>query len=637
MNLKILAFLFFSYLYTYGQDNKAQHIQLLLEYIQQEETDSEVLVNLWWHYLEQPVQVKKIDKNFLEELIFLNPIEIKQILIFCKENQPILHVHELQYVSNLSEQSFLRLRPFIYVPQKAKQLSTKNKQEILVRFAQNFNNEEEIKQAEKLYTHFRAQRKWYRFGFLAEKDAGENLPHKGGFDFHSAQLYFQHPKKDFQLALGDYHIKMGQGLMLYQGYANGVGANINSIKRQDFRLKPYTGTNENDFFRGIAASWKHKKMRYSTFYSNRQRDARIYNENGQNYFINFNNSGLHASDTDLEKKDRVKEINYGVSLRWSSQKTTLGWHYMRSNYDAMQRKEEDTYAIIGDRFQNTAFDFSFDIKNHHFFGEWSSDLNKQAFLIASLSPLSDKLALAFLFSKNENGFHAPYAQLFNGQNAGAHNFYVGLTYDYSPKLHFSFYHTRNSIGTNNTTQLLFPDNHKAFAQISYKVRRGPSTYLQYQSSVKQNATEGSNNNTISNQSTQTKIRWHSEIPFSENWKFRWRIEYQHYKDEIDLHEDAWMIYQELKYKPLKSKLSLVLRYVLFDTTFETRIYAYEQQVRYQYASAQFYGQGEQIYLLTHYKINKHYECWLRYAHYHFLRKEEQMTQDQLTVQLRISF
>ena len=97
-----------------------------------------------------------------------------------------------------------------------------------------------------------------------------------------------------------------------------------------------------------------------------------------------------------------------------------------------------------------------------------------------------------------------------------------------------------------------------------------------------------------------------------------------------------MIYQEFKYKPLKSPVSLLVRYVLFDTTFETRIYAYEQQVRYQYSSAQFYGQGEQIYLLTHYKISKNYECWLRYAYYNFTRKEEQITQQQLTAQIRIN-
>lgn len=636
MKLKALILSLICWLNLYGQDQKAQHIQQLLEFIQQEENDSEVQVNLWWHYLDHPIDISSIKQNQLEDLAFLSPIEIKNIILFCKTNAPILHTHELQYTPDLSEQSFLFLLPFIRIQNQSDQLNTKSTQELLFRFAQTFDNNQDSKQPEKLYTHFRSQHKWFRFGMQAEKDAGENWPQHGGFDYISAHLYIQHPKKDIQFAIGDYHVQMGQGLMLHQGYSNGIGGQITGIKRQDSRLKPYTGTNENDFFRGIATRWKHKKIIFSAFYSKRHRDARVYEDDEQVFFINFDNSGLHSTTAEIEKKDRIKEENYGLAIRWTSKKATLAWHYMNTNYNIPQNKSSVAFDISGKQFHNTAIDFSFDIKNHHFFGEWGYDFNKQAFLIGSLSPLGHQFSLALLYSRNDSGYHAPYAQLFNGQSTGSYDLYIGLRYELNSRLHFSFYHTTDSQSAENTEQQLFPNDQKFFCQLNYRKRRGWQSYLQYQSSIKQIATDGENNNTIPNKTLQRKLRWHTEISLNENWKFRWRIEYQYYEDELERLDDAWMVYQELKYKSLNSPLSFLVRYTLFDTEFNTRIYAYEQQVRYQFASAQFYGQGEQIYGLLHYKINQHYEVWLRYSNYNFLRKKEQMNQEQLTAQIRIN-
>lgn len=634
-NTFLFIFLVVSF-WVEAQTNKEQHIQQLLEFIQQEEQDNEAQLNVWWHYLEHPLYVSQLKHSELKELAFLSPLEIKNILAFCSKHKPILHLYELQYTPALSQQSFLLLMPFLRIQHKSKQLNTKNKQEVILRFAQTFKSAQTASQPEKIYTHFRSQQKWFRFGVQGEKDAGENWPHRGGFDFGSAHLYLQHPTKNIQVALGDYHIQIGQGLLLYQGYSNGVGAQITGIKRNNFRLKPYTGTNENDFFRGLATQLQDKKVQLALFYSNRWRDAKIYEDSTKSYFITFSNSGIHSSISEKEKKDQLKEVNYGISARINQQKFVLGWHYLHTHYKIPQEKITSTFRINGKNFHNTGFDFSFDIKNHHFFGEWASDFQKKAWLVGSLSPLSQLCSLALLYSKNESGYHAPYAQLFNGQATGAYHFYAGLLYEINPKINFSFYHITASKGTAQRATLLFPNDRKFFYQLSYRKRHVAHSYLQYQYSKKQIATAGEYKNLIPNPAILRKLRWHSEISLNKAWKFRWRVEFQDYSSDTEKYDHAWMIYQELKYKKPESSLSFLIRYALFDTQFQTRIYAYEQQVRYQYASTLYYGQGEQIYGLLHYKMNKRWALWLRCSYFSFQRLQENHNTQHITAQIRFN-
>src|SRR5919112_581502 len=96
----------------------------------------------------------------------------------------------------------------------------------------------------------------FSLGFTAEKDAGEPLvwkPGKGrlGADFYSAHFVVQERGRLKTLALGDYQLQFGQGLLLSSGLQVGKGAEtITTLRRSSVGVRAYSSLLENTFFRG---------------------------------------------------------------------------------------------------------------------------------------------------------------------------------------------------------------------------------------------------------------------------------------------------------------------------------------------------------------------------------------------------
>ena len=56
-----------------------------------------------------------------------------------------------------------------------------------------------------------------------------------------------------------------------------------------------------------------------------------------------------------------------------------------------------------------------------------------------------------------------------------------------------------------------------------------------------------------------------------------------------------MFYQNVKYKPIFSKLSFSVRYTFFNTeSYNSRIYAYESDVLYKYSIPSFYEKVKKL-------------------------------------------
>ena len=71
------------------------------------------------------------------------------------------------------------------------------------------------------------------------------------------------------------------------------------------------------------------------------------------------------------------------------------------------------------------------------------------------------------------------------------------------------------------------------------------------------------------------------------------------------------MYQDVKFKPMFSKLSFSIRYTYCNTkSNDRRIYAYENDVLYGYSIPSFFGKGKKIYLLLKYNIVKNTDLWI---------------------------
>ncbi len=72
--------------------------------------------------------------------------------------------------------------------------------------------------------------------------------------------------------------------------------------------------------------------------------------------------------------------------------------------------------------------------------------------------------------------------------------------------------------------------------------------------------------------------------------------------------------QDLIYKKLKFPFSFTLRYAVFDTkSYDSRVYAFENDVLYSYSVPALYYKGQRAYFLVNWDITRKFEIWIRVA------------------------
>ncbi len=112
---------------------------------------------------------------------------------------------------------------------------------------------------------------------------------------------------------------------------------------------------------------------------------------------------------------------------------------------------------------------------------------------------------------------------------------------------------------------------------------------------------------------QRGLRFHVTSKVSKSFTLRTRVELIHIRKD-DHEENGMVIFQDVQYHPMAGKVSFNLRYALFDTDgYDSRVYAYENDVLYGYSIPAYYYKGCRIYLNTRIRLAKNIDAWLRYA------------------------
>src|SRR5690606_40050030 len=93
---------------------------------------------------------------------------------------------------------------------------------------------------------------------------------KPGVDFLSAHLCLRNDGNIKQLAIGDYHVNLGQGLIHWQSFSSLRSTEITSIKKHSEKIRPYSSAGEFNFHRGIAMQYALHDLQFLVFYSGRK-------------------------------------------------------------------------------------------------------------------------------------------------------------------------------------------------------------------------------------------------------------------------------------------------------------------------------------------------------------------------------
>jgi hypothetical protein len=109
-----------------------------------------------------------------------------------------------------------------------------------------------------------------------------------------------------------------------------------------------------------------------------------------------------------------------------------------------------------------------------------------------------------------------------------------------------------------------------------------------------------------------KSRVHFQYNPTETFTLKTRLEHVFYKGTET--ENGWMVFQDVQYSPVKIPVNLAARLAYFNTeSYNSRIYAYENDLLYTFAVLAFFGKGFRTYLNLKYKISEKAEIWFKLA------------------------
>ncbi|RZM25220.1 MAG: helix-hairpin-helix domain-containing protein [Pedobacter sp.] len=437
--------------------------------------------------------------------------------------------------------------------------------------------------------------------FTAEKDAGEPLfKENTRIDFSSWQISYHGVGKVQQLVLGDYTLQFGQGLSLWSGFGYGKGADVTTLAKNDAGLKPYTSANELSFLRGLAIVLSpFKYITVTAFRSSLKQDASLRTQSdGSTAMITLSESGLHRTASELKNKDDVIQNIYGSVVQYRSSDLEMGFSGYRSAYTQPFITGNALYNqnnFVGSKLTNTSFSYNYTFKNLYLYGETAKSFpGGWSILNGLLGTLSKRISVGLmqrLYGKNHYTFLS--RSLGEGSNSiNEQGWYAGLNWQLNNHLllsiasdKFKFLAPKYRIDDSSS-------GYEHLAQLNYN----PAKTLKLLARVKleskaQNGDSPGNLAEIQKWSIRLNINWQANAKLGMDG----RIEKVHYR-KAALNEDGLLIYHDINYKLLKS-LKMTGRLAWFKTdSYNSRLYAYEDDVLYSSGFGLYQGHGFRTYL-----------------------------------------
>lgn len=609
-----------------------------------ETQDDSFLQNLQ-QFLKNPVNLNTADASLLKELIVLTPLQIQNIISYRNQLGKFINIYELQAVPTLDIATIEKIRPFITVSQQADLINSFSDRlnggvhNVVGRVTQVMEKSNGFLADPATTANYypgSPQRYFFRYkyqfknllqyGVVADKDAGEQLfkgSQKQGFDFYSAHLFARNIGVIKALAIGDFTVNMGQGLTQWQSLAFKKSADVVNIKRQLSVLRPYNSAGEINFHRGVGITVAKKHVEATAFVSYRNIDANFVSDTltNEEFISSLQTSGLHRTKSELDDKGIQRQFAYGGNIAFNKSNFHIGANIIQYDFKLPITKAADPYnlyALSGKRIGNQSIDYSYTFRNLHFFGEAALDNKRnKAFVNGLIMSVDANVDVSLLYRNISPRYQSLYTNAFTESTfpTNEKGMYAGVSIRpntqwrldaYADFYKFPWLRYLVDAPTVGVDYL---------AQLTYKPNKQLEIYARYRSETK---SKNYNPDELILDPVVAKPRqnFRSQISYkvSSEFTFRNRIEMVWYDRKGGGAQNGFLTYVDFIYKPMMKKYSGNIRLQYFETDgYDSRLYAYENDVLYSFSIPVFYDKGYRYYLNVNYDFSKKITCWFRIA------------------------
>ena len=603
-----------------------------------------------------PLNLNRATDADLSDFPFLNELHRAALLEYRRTVGDLISIYELQAIPGYDLGTIRQLLPFVRVnpPGMLNEPffgeNRESRSQLLLRWSRTLEprrgysvpvedttSNRYLGDRNRLYLRYRYnQNNRFSFGITAEKDAGEEFfkgSNKQGFDFYSAHLFLQNPIRHVKsVALGDYAVSMGQGLLIFQGFAPRKSALTTNVKRTGRNLRPFTSVNEFDFFRGVAAVVDvGKNLELLTFASLRRRDANLVepeelspDEPVINFVSSLQTSGLHRTQSEIADEGAIRQASAGATLKWQKRRFHIALNGLYEHLDKPLQRNPALYNQFyfnGNQLLNFSADYAFTFQNLHFFGETARSGNGAlATLNGVLIALDRRIDLVLLhrdFSKDYQSLNPkPFAESSGGTNEKG--IYLGLQVQPSSQWRFNAYYDLYKHPWLRFQVDAPSSGSEWLARVTFTKRRKMEAYLQFRQEIKEQNAKTENGKF--DELVPAKLfqaRFHLSYQLSKS--LEWRSRFDAGVFEIAGKKSTGIVlYQDLIYRAIGSPLSFSTRFAIFDTDgYDVRYYAYERDVLNAFSIPAYYDRGTRFYLNMGYRLNRQWRLEARYARSYF--------------------
>ena len=619
-------------------------------------------------YRRRPLDLNRATADELGNLLLLTEPQIDQLLDYRDRMGRLISIYELQVVPGLDPETIRSLRPFVRVGGSGLddtklplgRLLTEGDRTLFLRAQRRLERARGYRLGPDQATNYYLGNPWRYYarfrqqygnrlslGVTMEKDPGEAFfrenNRRRGFDYYSAHFFLRRVNRRIRaLALGDFNVSFGQGLILYTGFGFGKSSQTTNVARGGQTLRPYGSVNEFNFMRGAGLTLGLGKTLETTLFASRR--GRNGNRIGtvvtldtidQEVFAgevsSLNVSGFHRTPAEVADRNALRQTSFGGNLRWQPhRRLRLSANLLADRFDQDLRRRPEPYNRFfwsGRELYNASLDYRFRLRNLTFFGEVAASDNGGTAQLHGLQAVLDRyLDLAVAYRRYDRDYQALNARPFGETNGGRNEegLYLGL--QLRPANHWrigAYYDVWRHPWLRFNVDAP-SGGHEYRLRITYWQKRKLETYLELRSETKgvglRNRSASPNLDPVVAQ-TRFQARLHFAYRITPALEWRSRLDAGFTDNELEARQRGLVLYQDLHYRP-RGPWSLSARFAVNDTDgYDVRFYEYENGLLYNARVLPYYGRGTRSFLVARYKGIRDVTLEARAAQSYFADRE----------------
>ncbi|MEA1886491.1 MAG: hypothetical protein U9N72_04710 [Bacteroidota bacterium] len=561
---------------------------------------------------EKPVNINSGDENEIKRLFFLTPFQVKSLVDYTRKNGNIISALEISYIPGFDRELAELIKPFIIFGYAGNAQSAYEGHHLRL-ITNILTDDREAKNIHtgsnyKLLSKLRLSSGPMEAFLTVEKDKGEAILVEGYKpDFLSGNITYYPGGTINKIIIGDYKVRFGQGLTVWNGFSRPPVPTEQRTMKGSSIILPYSSSNENDFFRGIAFSLSACDINIMLFASRNMIDATTgYDtDNEAKYIKSFYETGIHNTPTTIMKRDQAMESSFGLNINRMANKFYYAFNAVYSKFSLPVIPVEDPrniYDFKGRVNASFSIDYAYLFKYSYMFGEFAVDNTlKTAFIQGlSLNP-EGRVRCNIMYSRVNRGFNSVHgnASGVSTLNKPGSSLLANLSSELTSFLTFSGGVLRRKELWYNNISGNFPSS------LLYLVRLelSPADFITLKTDIKHRISDHWINPEqgikINAPLKKTNFRISVETVGSEQFKMRTRIEKVIIAGSP---ERGFLCYQSAGYVFRKIPLEIRGRLSIFQTdSYATRIYTWEDDLLYNPVIKALYEEGKRSYLMIIYR------------------------------------